>query len=191
MAWYKDFICPRVSKDNQLSSIETKDEQSFDDDDDYEDNGFSVGEHHAVERNVEDLNINPSKKTKQKQQKSKKIVKNSKDLEENEIIKELHEEIKAKQRKKEQSQFNSENRSCNRAERASTNIKTLYKYQMENMNYEAVNFNLNKLQNVHSQFNTHRLDNMDSPFNSPPMQLQSLFRVQFFKIVRNVSRHLP
>ena len=65
-------------------------------------------ERHAVERNVEDLNVNPSKKTKQEQRKSKKNVKNSKDLDEIEKIKELYEEIKAKQKKKEQSEFDSE-----------------------------------------------------------------------------------
>ena len=86
LAWYEDFIRPRVSKDNLVSSIETEGDQSFDDDDDYEDIGFNMGEHHAVEPKVEELNVNPSKKTKQKQLKSKKNVKNSKDLEENEII---------------------------------------------------------------------------------------------------------
>ena len=44
---------------------------------------------------------------------------------------------------------------------------------MENMNYEIVNFNLNKNQNVQSQFNTHRTDTMYSHFRSPSMQTQS------------------
>ena len=71
-----------------------------------------MGELHAVEPNVEDLNVNPFKKTKLEQRKSKKNVKNSKDLEETEIITELYEEIKAKQRKKEQFKFDSENLFC-------------------------------------------------------------------------------
>ena len=112
MAWYGDFICPWVSKDNLVSSIETKDDHSIDDDDDYEYNGSNLGELHAVEPNVEDLNVNPFKKTKLEQRKSKKNVKNSKDLEETEIITELYEEIKAKQRKKEQFKFDSENLFC-------------------------------------------------------------------------------
>ena len=49
----------------------------------------------------------------------------------------------------------------------------IFKYQMENMNYEAVSFNLNKHQNVQSQFNTHHIDTMYTPFNSPPKQHQS------------------
>ena len=59
-----------------------------------------MAEHHAIRRNVEDLNVNPSKKTKIEQWKSKKNVKVSKDLEQIEIIKELHEEIKAKNKRK-------------------------------------------------------------------------------------------
>ena len=60
LAWYEDFIRPRVSKGNLVSSNETKDDQGFGDDDDYEDNCSNVGEHHAVERNVEDINGNLS-----------------------------------------------------------------------------------------------------------------------------------
>ena len=119
------------------------------------------------------------------------------------VIKELHEEIKAKQKKKEQSEFDSEFDSeklfCSTL---ATELKeqvpilrlvknVIFKYKMENMNDEAVNFNWNKQQNVQSQFHTHHLDNMDSTINSPPMQLQSLFQVQFFKILRNIPRHLP
>ena len=44
---------------------------------------------------------------------------------------------------------------------------------MENMNYEAVNFNLSKHHNDQNQFNTHRIDTMYSPFNSPSTQYQS------------------
>ena len=44
---------------------------------------------------------------------------------------------------------------------------------MENMNYEAVNFNLSKHQNDQNQFNTHRIDTMYSPFNSSSTQYQS------------------
>ena len=115
------------------------------------------------------------------------------------VIKELHEENKAKQKKKEQSEFDSEKLFCSTLV---TELKeqvpilrlvknVIFKYKMENMNDEAVNFNWNKQQNVQSQFHTHHLDNMDSTINSPPMQLQSLFQVQFFKILRNIPRHLP
>ena len=58
LAWYEDYIRPWVSKDNLVSSMETEDDQSFDDDNDYEDR------RHAVEHAVEDLNVNSSKKTK-------------------------------------------------------------------------------------------------------------------------------
>ena len=105
LAWYENFIYPRVSKDNLLSSIETKGDQSFYGDDDFEDNGSNVGERHAIERNVEDLNLNTFKRTKLGQWESKKNVKNSKDLEEIEIIKELPEEMQTKQKKQEESEF--------------------------------------------------------------------------------------
>ena len=91
MVWR--FYSLRVSKDNLVSSIKNED-------DDYEDNSSNVAEHHAIQRNVEDLNVNPPKKTKIEQWKSKKNVKVSKDLEQIEIIKELHEEIKAKNKRK-------------------------------------------------------------------------------------------
>ena len=96
MAWHENFIRPLVSKENLDSSIETEDDKSCDDDDDYEDNGFNLGERHATDPNAKDLNVNPSKKTKRERRKSKENVKNSKDLEEIEIIKEFHEEIKVK-----------------------------------------------------------------------------------------------
>ena len=63
MVWR--FYSLRVSKDNLVSSIKNED-------DDYEDNSSNVAEHHAIQRNVEDLNVNPSKKTKIEQWKSKK-----------------------------------------------------------------------------------------------------------------------
>ena len=107
LAWYEDFIRPRVSKDNLVSSIETRYDQSFDEEDDYVDNDPNVGERHAVKRNIEDLNVNPSKKAKLEQRKSKENVKNYKDLEEIEIIKELQEEITEKQKKKDKSEFDS------------------------------------------------------------------------------------
>ena len=44
---------------------------------------------------------------------------------------------------------------------------------MENMNYEAFNFNLNKQQNFQSQFNNHGINTMYSSFNIPPMQHQT------------------
>ena len=91
MVWR--FYSLRVSKDNLVSSIKNED-------DDYEDNSSNVTEHHAIQRNVEDLNVNPPKKTKIEQWKSKKNVKVSKDLEQIEIIKELHEEINAKNKMK-------------------------------------------------------------------------------------------
>ena len=105
---YENFIRPRVSKENLDSSIETNNDKSCDDDDDYEDNGFNLGERHATDPNAKDLNVNPSKKIKRERRKSKENVKNSKDLEEIEIIKEFHEEIKAKQKYKEQSEFDCE-----------------------------------------------------------------------------------
>ena len=108
MAWHGNFIRPLVSKENLDSSIETEDDKSCDDDDDYEDNGFNLGERHATDPNAKDLNVNPSKKTKRERRKSKENVKNYKDLEEIEIIKEFHEEIKAKQKYKEQSEFDCE-----------------------------------------------------------------------------------
>ena len=91
MVWR--FYSLRVSKDNLVSSIKNED-------DDYEDNSSNVAEHHAIQRNVEDLNVNPPKKTKIEQWKSKKNVKVSKDLEQIEIIKELHEEMNAKNKRK-------------------------------------------------------------------------------------------
>ena len=90
-----------VSLKRQSSFISwNQEDQSFDDDDDYEDNGSSVGERHAVESSVKDLNVNYSKKTTQERQNSKKNVKNSKDMEELEITKELHEQITPKQKKR-------------------------------------------------------------------------------------------
>ena len=156
-------------------------------DDDCEDDSSSVADRQAIERNVEDLNVNPSKKTEREQQKSKKNVKNSKDLEQIEIIKESQEEIKAKkQKKKEQSEFNLEKpfRSTLAKElkelvpilrhRAKHEIKNvIFKYQIKKMNYETVNFSLNIHKNVQSQFNTHRIDTMCSPFNSLPTQHQT------------------
>ena len=103
LPWYEDFIRSWASKHNLVSSFETEGDQSLDNNDDYEGNCSNVGQRYTVKRNVEDLNLNPSKKTKLEQRKSKKNVKNFEDLEEIEIIKEVHEEIKAKQKKKEQS----------------------------------------------------------------------------------------
>ena len=44
LAWHEDFILLRVSKDNLVSSIETKYDQSFDEEDDNEDNDSNMGE---------------------------------------------------------------------------------------------------------------------------------------------------
>ena len=183
---YENFIRPRVSKENLDSSIETNNDKSCDDDDDYEDNGFNLGERHATDPNAKDLNVNPSKKIKRERRKSKENVKNSKDLEEIEIIKEFHEEIKAKQKYKEQSEFDCENlfRSSFATElrdlvpilrhRAKHEIRNvIFKYQMENITYNAADFNFNKHQNVQNQFNTHLIDTMYNPFNSLPTQHQS------------------
>ena len=78
LAWSEDFTRPWVSKGNLVSSIEAENDPSFDGDSHYEDNGSNVGERYTVERNVQDLNANPSKETKLELLK----VKNSKDLEE-------------------------------------------------------------------------------------------------------------
>ena len=78
LSWSEDFTRPWVSKGNLVSSIEAENDPSFDDDSHYEDNGSNVGERYTVERNVQDLNANPSKETKLELLK----VKNSKDLEE-------------------------------------------------------------------------------------------------------------